>query len=226
MSFLSVAISAMMASMARSLPWFSLPLAALAGCSSVDEAPAPDPVMCEVVTTPLLVDESSALGFTVAEVVARFGGPRTATLEYYEGETAELSLELVASTGAELVETSYPAGVMAGDEPDLECGETRMRLPVGLKFVTADGAFAETLETTWELRQLEAFESVIVGLPIAELAGTYANPGGATELSFNITLSEADANGVVVGVIEPAMDELATEFNVARFNYDTWPQMQ
>ncbi|MEZ4453251.1 MAG: hypothetical protein R3B09_27560 [Nannocystaceae bacterium] len=185
------------------------------------EDAAAGPIVCEESAVALASADAEALGFSVDDVLTRFGGPREETLEWYEGESVGLTLDLKALGAAELVTSSYPEGVEPGDEPDLSCGATWMRLRVGLDFKTSDGALDEVLEQTWELTALEDFASVIVDLPLAEVAGTYASE--AQFLSFNVTLGESESWGSVVGVI-PSDDGLGVEFNVARFNQSTWPQ--
>lgn len=198
-----------------------LALASLPGCSSSDSGSAPGPVFCDKNETPLAVDDDE-LGFSAADVLARFGGVQVVMLEYYEGDTVELTLELTAAGEAQRVSTSVPAGA---DPEDLEgpCDEVYMRLPVELRFTTADGKFDERLPATWVLTELTEYESVILDVDLGDLQGTYTSE--ADELSFNITLGGDQPTGVVVGVIDVEND-LGTEFNVARFNTSTWPQME
>ncbi|MBK7828701.1 hypothetical protein [Nannocystis sp.] len=202
-------------------PLALLLLAALPACSSVSEGPAPDPVQCDVNDEPLASDDD-ALGFSPADVLARFGGVQQVTLEHYMAGTTDLSLELVAAGQARHISTSLPAGADPNDalEP---CDRNYMQLPVELHFVTADGVFAERIPATWELDALPEFESVIADLELAQVKGSYTSD--ADSLSFNVTLRAGEPSGVVVGVIDVPND-LGTEFNVARFNTPTWPQTE
>lgn len=198
-------------------------LAAAPACSSAEYA-SQDPVVCDVEVVALASDDAEALGFSADEVMKRFGGAREAKLEYFDGGAAGLTIEAKLGGKVEKVTTSYPEGVAPGDEPGLECGSSWMRMAVELAFQTDDGVFDEVLVTSWEMTELELYASVIVDLPLAEVAGSYQAAEDGS-LSFNITLAEAEESGVVVRVV-PEQDGLGQEYNVARFNQETWPQTQ
>ena len=197
------------------------------GCSQTviadgDDGAAPSPVACDVLEEPLAADQDAGLGFTPAAVLARFGGVRQATLEYYAGGTSELTLELTQTGPAVQVTTSDPPGVDAADLLG-PCGDVSMRLPVELRFTTADGRFDERIPAVWQLYELAAAESVNTYVELAALGGSYTSE--ATRLSFVVLLAEAEQSGSVVGVVD-VEEELGTEFNVARFNESTWPQSE
>lgn len=202
-------------------PLSLLLLAALPACSSISEGPAYNPVQCDVSEEALGLDDD-VLGFSPADVLARFGGVQQVTLEHYKAGTTDLSLELVAAGQAKHISTSLPAGA---DPNDVEgpCDRNYMELPVVLRFITADGIFDERIPATWELEALPESESVIADLDLAQLKGSYTSD--ADSLSFNVTLRAGEPSGVVVGVIDVPND-LGTEFNVARFNTATWPQTE
>lgn len=180
-------------------------------------------MVCDKEVVTLASDDAEALGFSADEVIKRFGGVREAKLEYFGGESASLSIEAKLGGKVEKVTTAYPEGVEPGDEPGLECGSSWMRMDVEVVFQTDDGVFDEVLATSWELAELDLFASVVVDLPLVEVVGSYEAEGDY--LSFNITLGEAEESGSVVRVI-PEQDGLGQEYNVARFNQDTWPQTQ
>jgi len=193
----------------------------LACSQSDDGGAAPGPVVCEK-NEEVLALADATLGFSPAEVIARFGGVREATLEYYEGGTTELSLELSLTGAAVRVTTSLPAG----EDPDdaLEpCDRVYMRLPLELRFTTADGRFDERFAATWELEELPERESIYADPELADLKGSFT--ADVDRLSIVVSLGEGEPNGVVIGVIEEE-DELAIELNVARFNTDMWPQTE
>lgn len=193
------------------------------GCSqSIDDGgAAPGPVQCEENEEPLALADD-ALGFSPADVIARFGGVRQASLEYYEGGTTELSLELTLTGEATRVTASVPAGEDPQDvlEP---CDRVYMRVPLELRFTTADGRFAERFKATWELEELSVLETIYADPDLADLKGSFTAEVDA--LSFVVSLSEGEPNGVVIGVIG-GDDELAIETNIARFNTEMWPQME
>ena len=197
------------------------------GCSQTvtadgDDGSAPAQVACDVLEEPLASDQDAGLGFTAAAVMARFGGVRQATLEYYAGGTSELTLELTQTGPAVQVSTSDPPGVDAADILG-PCGEVSMRLPVELRFTTADGRFDERIPAAWQLHELFTAESVNTYVDLAALGGSYTSE--ATRLSFVVLLAEAEQSGSVIGVVD-VEDGLGTEFNVARFNESTWPQSE
>lgn len=204
----------------------SLVLASLSACSRTivadGDGGAPEPVSCDVAEQPLGPNDDAGLGFTPADVLARFGGARQATLEYYAGGTTELSLELSLTGAAKHVSTSTPDGV---DPDDLivPCGEQSMLVPVELRFTTADGEFDERIPATWQLTDLNELEQINESIDLDAIEGSFE--ADADELSFVISLKAGDPNGEIIGVVLPE-DDLPSEFNIARFNQTTWPQSE
>mgnify|MGYP000337762718 CR=1 FL=1 len=189
--------------------------------SSDEGGSAPEPVACDSTEQPVAPDDTS-VGFSADEVLARFGGARQATLEYYAGGTTELTLELVRVGEPVHVTTSVPAGV---DPDDVlgPCGESTLRIPLELRFTSADGLFAERIPATWALQGLSDAEQVNEYVAVADLEGGLQVE--ADELSFVIYLRAAEQSGFVIGVVDDP-DGPGSEFNLARFNESTWPQME
>lgn len=154
----------------RSLGLLALCLATLIGCDggqTGDEGARCDPAS----TTDLALDEASPLGFSGADVLAVAGGAHEATLTWEIGGTTGLEVEVVHDGTVKFVEYEW-IDDSGQDIAALGCDD-QVELGATLSFATADGAFAESVDTRLDATAGDA-ASLFEELDLDALTGTYA----------------------------------------------------
>jgi len=219
-----------------------LPLLLVAACSSSATGggsggpndpnnPEPSLVGClPVTTTPIGLDEPTALGFTAADVLAIADGDHQASLAWDKGGSTGLAVSVTAdaATARYVVREWQDDGSGSAAEPAIDCLDV-IEIDAVTGFATEDGAFAESWTTT-----LSASEPglVLLGASVAPdaIAGSYhvteVDPAQYDELTlfFDVAIDASVATGVVAGQAvqgsnNPDPDGVvsATRFGVAAF---------
>jgi len=97
---------------------------------------------CDISSTDLEMDDLSSFGFSADELMAAVEGSHDGTLEWWDGRTTTLEIELASAESAQLVEKT-PWGVHnAPDEYLLGC-TTALEVTVDIAVRTADGVLDE-----------------------------------------------------------------------------------
>jgi hypothetical protein len=221
-----------------------LPLLLVAACSSSatgggsggpNEPNEPDDpketlVGClPVTTTPIGLDEPTALGFTAADVLAIADGDHPASLAWDKGGSTGLAVSVTAdAASARYVVRDWQDNGSGMAEPAMDCADV-IEIDAVTGFATDDGAFAESWTTV-----LSASESglVLLGASVAPdaIAGSYevteVDPAQYDELTlfFDVAIAASGATGIVAGQAvqgsnnpDPDSSVSATRFSVAAF---------
>ncbi|MEJ7731975.1 MAG: hypothetical protein WKG00_22540 [Polyangiaceae bacterium] len=183
-----------------------------------------------VTTTPIGLDEPTALGFTAAELLDLADGDHQASLAWDKGGSTSLDVSVTAdAASARYVERAWQDdGSGTAAEPAIDCPDV-IEIDAVTGFATEDGAFAESWTTT-----LSASEPglVLLGASVAPdaIAGSYqvteVDPAQYDELTlfFDVAIDAGGATGAVAGQAvqgsnSPDPDGVvsATRFSVAAF---------
>lgn len=123
----------------------------------------------DVESVPLGDDEVSELGFGKAEIAALAEGEHARTLVYADGSSAALTMT-VALGDARWLDMEYVSDG-SGIEPAMECAN-QVEVDATITFVTDDGAFMETWETSLLASQSDS-ASFSVSLDLDALGGDF-----------------------------------------------------
>lgn len=125
---------------------------------------------CVVQTsTPLALDEVSALGFAPQAIVDLVSGERADTLDWTDGPPAGLQYEVVPTGAWAYEELAWESATGTEMAPALGC-MNRLSGPATLHFASDDGAFAESLAV--DVRA-ESATSAAVYSELEGLSGTF-----------------------------------------------------
>jgi hypothetical protein len=217
-----------------------LPLLLIAACSSSatgggsgglnDDQPEDVLSGClPVSTTPIGLDEATALGLTAADVLAIADGDHQASLAWDKGGSTGLAVSVTAdATSARYVVRDWQDNGPGVAEPAMDCLDV-IEIDAVTGFATEDGAFAESWTTT-----LSASDPglVLLGASVAPdaIAGSYqvteVDPAQYDELTlfFDLAIDASGATGTVAGQAvqgsnnpDPDSSVSATRFGVAAF---------
>lgn len=133
---------------------------------------------CDATRTDLALDETSALGFSAAEVLLWLEAAHTATL-VLDGESvgSELTVTVTSAGTANFVDQEEAADDGSGAETPAIAAvcDDYLELDVGIDFATADGAFAEHWDVVLPVEQVAAAQ-VSIPLEVGAFVGSYTEP--------------------------------------------------
>ena len=177
-----------------------------------------------VSSTPVALDEVSAVGMSPQEVHQLVEGDQGATLIWNDGGSSDLALSLTDLGDAAYVEYDIEDNG-SGTEMELGCA-AQLEIPASFSFVTTDGIFDEQADLT--LAVVMAGE-VPLWVDLETVSGTFnaADYADATydEVWANIeaTFNASGMSGAVMGVGESSSGSgdsgtvSATQFEIATF---------
>lgn len=126
-----------------------------------------------IATTELADDETSVLGFGRTEVATISEGVHSGTLTYADGTTTPLTVTVTlgAARYHDMDWVSDDSGTLATPATEMGCADV-VEVDATIEFVTEDGAFVETWDTTLQASSPDS-ASFYVDLDLDALGGSF-----------------------------------------------------
>lgn len=172
------------------------------------DATSPEADPCTYAETAVASDDTTV--GSSADTVVAFAGTRNETLTYADGvTTTDLTIETVLQ-GDPLLVTATPV------DGATSCPDPALRVPLGVRFQTADGAFDLVAEEDVVITAEWAGDSLYVdaGVPLADNAGSFTR-AGASQLSIPLNYLASTSVGEVITVDGGGDEEAPSECGIA-----------